>query len=274
MKKTPENRILENDTSKYIKPEETSENIYQYHIISRLSCKNRPDVYLGTVPIFGKNYKIHEEIENNFSDIDEDIIMPNKAVVHFSDSSDNAEYMNLNRQTARYFNFENITKKCFKCSQTGHMSYNCLNVLPEISCFKCNLKGHSSYECKNFKCFKCNKYGHVSQACTGIMFQKCSSCLNSGHLDIDCLIFPLPINNNKNNTKCFTCGSSGHFLCNFFDKDNLFIMNDLFNQNMFARGSILKCPNCAGPHKFQNCSEKKIIYKDQCRTHYNKKGSR
>ena len=74
----------------------------------------------------------------------------------------------------RYFGTDaDITIKCRKCQQFGHMQRECFNDRPKRNCDFCGSEAHLSFECDQQMCFKCNNRGHKSFACTTEITEKC-----------------------------------------------------------------------------------------------------
>ena len=193
----------------------------QYSLISYLTSKKKPDVYLGDLVLKARNYRISV---NNTPKIQSELKSfekPRTDALHADSSSDDAlsassedNYEKMKQKDLRYYAISNITMKCFNCNEVGHMSRNCPHDLI-INCTRCNGKGHDDFDCPNIKCFKCNRIGHKSFECkvSSRDIIKCDKCKNVGHESSDCLIHPDIRRKDVKNSTCFFCGKTGHQIC-------------------------------------------------------------
>ncbi len=86
---------------------------------------------------------------------------------------------------SRYWE-RDITTKCFRCQEIGHMSSNCPNDELEKPCPFCANTGHDSFSCPLSKiCFNCGVPGHLNRECPerkGMPRRLvCGKCFISGH---------------------------------------------------------------------------------------------
>jgi hypothetical protein len=201
-------------------PAYDKEKTHQYSLISYLTSKKKPDVYLGDLVIKARNYKIsansqQKPLEPKISEkLEKDGIIQDDSSNDSSVESEVDNYEKMKQKDLRYYAIGNITIKCYNCNEVGHTSRNCPNDLI-ITCTRCNGKGHDEYECPNIKCFKCNRIGHKSFECKVSIKDiiKCDKCKNIGHEYADCLINPEIRKKDLKNAVCYFCGKTGHFIC-------------------------------------------------------------
>jgi hypothetical protein len=250
---TPIKLSYSNDSSKTIdlaslelnKPLYDKENS-KYSLITFLSSKRKPDVYLNEKVIKARQYRIKQDIEE-----EENV-----------KESDN-ESLDMKKKEQRYFNL-NLTIKCYNCGEVGHMSRNCPHD-EIIVCTRCNEKGHDSFNCTNMKCFKCNGIGHRSFECKNFRnIKQCEKCGHNGHVGEDCLSKPDDITKESRIRTCRFCGEDTHLLCPFprkmymiqeYDSDNV-----IFTDNEDGEVSVKRerkkekqCPRCGGDHMLSRC---------------------
>ena len=195
------------------------EKSHQYSLISYLTSKKKPDVYLADMVIKARNYKVNTNTQQKFIDpkiyarLEKDGILPDNSS-ESSLESDVDDYEKMKHKDVRYYTIGNITIRCYNCNEVGHTSRNCPHDLI-ITCTRCNGKGHDDYECPNIKCFKCNRIGHKSFECkvSSKDIIKCDKCKNVGHEYEDCLINPEIRRKDLKNIVCYFCSKEGHFIC-------------------------------------------------------------
>ena len=125
-----------------------------------------------------------------------------------------------------------ITTKCFRCGQVGHMVSSCTNEEVSKPCPLCAKTGHDSYSCPlNKICFNCGVPGHINRECPerrGMPRRMvCGHCFISGHHRWECRerVYNIP----SYGAKCMVCGEKGHFMCDdmkwFFGLRGIFCFN-------------------------------------------------
>lgn len=116
---------------------------------------------------------------------------------------------------SRYW-IKDISTKCFRCGEVGHMEASCPNAALLKPCPLCGKTDHDMRDCSMTKiCFRCGFPGHINRQCK--MRQSvptrlvCGVCLQSGHHRIACRRSPLDAP--SQDVICMTCGRTGHYLC-------------------------------------------------------------
>ena len=129
-----------------------------------------------------------------------------------------------------------ISTKCFRCQQVGHMASNCPNpnkVPPCPLCGNIGVDYHDLRDCHMSRfCFKCGLPGHINRDCPAdIAIPRrvfCSICFQSGHYRTKCRQGPL-VAADLTKAKCMVCGEIGHFMCRemkwFFGLDGVTCFN-------------------------------------------------
>ncbi len=133
--------------------------------------------------------------------------------------------------TARYW-VKDISTKCFRCGQVGHMVDSCPNAAILKPCPLCGGFTHDMRACPNSRiCFKCGVPGHINRECT---YREnlpkrviCGICFQSGHHRCSCR--RRATDAPSQDAKCFVCKQQGHFMCRqmkwFFGLDSVSCFN-------------------------------------------------
>lgn len=130
-----------------------------------------------------------------------------------------------------------ISTKCFRCGEVGHLRDQCPNEEKKRPCPLCSTIGHDSWKCPiSTHCFNCGIPGHVSRECPYARNLPprsiCGICYQSGHNRWQCHMNPIHII--KDEAVCFICGERGHICCN--DMKWSFGLNGIFCFNCGLRG--------------------------------------
>jgi cellular nucleic acid-binding protein len=129
----------------------------------------------------------------------------------------------------RYFE-KDITTKCFRCNQVGHIEANCPNPAIPKPCPLCGKTDHDMRDCTLSKvCFRCGVPGHINRECQQPQAPPkrivCGNCFQSGHHRVSCRRGPTL----ATDVKCMVCNRMGHFMCRemkwFFGLDGLSCFN-------------------------------------------------
>jgi Zinc knuckle len=200
----------------------------------------------------------------------------------------NAEMIRLLRMR-RYFDddFEENTKRCFKCGAAGHFARDCTNPPRLRSCYLCAEFGHDGRDCPNQLCWKCQRAGHQSRDCPIISHQHNTTgggshiihdnkkrvrawdeedtptvCLKCGRPECSCAGYGDYAraeggctNSYKNRdlekVRCYVCGHRGHLACTGSNKA-VVLPPQLPTK--------LSCYNCGeGGHTAETCRKEKPI---------------
>ena len=152
-----------------------------------MNTKRNPDLITPEGAIRGNMY-IRKHV-NNDPENDDTQSEGNQKKVQEAGSSDEEKagaqiddmFAKLKSQTSRYFLEQNITIKCLRCREFGHMARECPNDRTRLNCILCGKDTHDSFECTEKLCFKCNRLGHKASDCKEKNVIRCMACGQVGH---------------------------------------------------------------------------------------------
>ncbi|CAB9510236.1 CCHC-type and RNA-binding motif-containing protein 1 [Seminavis robusta] len=141
-----------------------------------------------------------------------------------------------NAFTEKRYWLKDISTKCYRCGNIGHMEAECPNPQQASICPLCaNIHGGGEHEMRhcplNRVCFNCGIPGHINRECSykrGSVppRQICSICCGSGHTRFQC---PRSNVHGIEDAICLVCGKTGHFMCSelkwFFGLEGVFCFN-------------------------------------------------
>lgn len=124
---------------------------------------------------------------------------------------------------SRYWSADDLSTKCFRCGQTGHMAAECRNDAVLKPCPLCAATDHEMRHCPVRQvCFNCGVPGHVSRDCAALRGSLprrglCTVCYATFHHGkTQCR----EVTNNRVVAPpsaplavCLSCGRLGHYLC-------------------------------------------------------------
>lgn len=134
--------------------------------------------------------------------------------------------------TARYW-VRDISTKCFRCGQVGHMEASCPNAALPKPCPLCGGFDHFDMRAcpKSRVCFRCGVPGHINRECAYRQNLPkrvvCGICFQSGHHRCSCR--RRATDAPSHDAVCFVCKQHGHFMCKemkwFFGLDSVSCFN-------------------------------------------------
>jgi cellular nucleic acid-binding protein len=125
-----------------------------------------------------------------------------------------------------------ISTKCHRCGQVGHIESQCLNEAIPKPCSLCAKSGHDMRDCPfRMFCFNCGIPGHASRDCPQQRGQTkrmvCGICFQSGHHRVGC--WRRASEAPAYDAVCMVCNKKGHFTCKgmkwFFGLDGVSCFN-------------------------------------------------
>lgn len=119
---------------------------------------------------------------------------------------------------SRYFSGPDLSTKCYRCGEVGHIANDCLNEVKLRPCYLCAGVGHRVADCPEYRCYRCYQRGHSSSFCPvprGSLpdqmssWYRCYICGDCTHTSEHCRIKSreLPL------VACVACGDTGHPDC-------------------------------------------------------------
>ena len=114
------------------------------------------------------------------------------------------------RKSSRYFTEADISTKCHRCGQVGHMAFECTNKRALRPCFMCGKLGHEARDCTEKVCYRCGQTGHIADDCTSkVRIRRRGP---SGIIEV-CMDLRRSMNGGMRDIRCMVCGGFGHIIC-------------------------------------------------------------
>lgn len=134
--------------------------------------------------------------------------------VSLADDAPKKARKSLGNGGVRYWETD-ISTKCYRCGQVGHLAIKCTNDAKATPCALCGDKKHEIRDCSLGRiCFKCGAPGHIIRDCNErypVKRMVCGICFESGHHRVQCrrdLNYA-----SSQDALCMVCKQKGHFMC-------------------------------------------------------------
>jgi len=166
----------------------------------------------------GRAYVIFEKPENAKNCMEKMFRLKGRALrISMADNLPPRNNKGSRSLTSRYY-IQDISTKCFRCGEIGHIEASCPNPTKLKPCAFCGKTDHDMRDCSLSKvCFRCGRPGHINRDCPekeaiGRKRVVCGICFGSGHHRVNCQLGPYDAPN-VDQVICMVCGSLGHFMC-------------------------------------------------------------